>query len=106
MKLYRYVNEHNDNPCIELTNENSLSHHNWTSILKMFQSIFFSNLGITIKYGYIVINWKLYMLSQWDRKTVVWKARSPIMVLLLKWTWQHRALDKNVNGYDVWENAQ
>ena len=28
------------------------------------------------------------------------------MVLLLKWTWQHRALDKNVNGYDVWENVQ
>ena len=46
------------------------------------------------------------MLSQWDRKTLVWKARSPIMVLLLKWTWQHRALDKNVNGYDVWENVQ
>ena len=47
------------------------------------------------KIRYVTINWKLYMVSQWDRKIFVWKARSPIMStvgmnLTTSCTWQKR----------------
>ena len=64
----------------------------------------FSNLDITIKYGILSLI-EYFTCSHNEIGRYLYEKQGHLLCRLLEWTWQHRALDKNVNGYDVWENA-